>query len=159
MSRTGLALLTPEFTLFTLSAVEGFILSVAEGSVIEGRGECAPGGVTEPMKSPPRRAQPFRLRRLRSPIADRRFAPSEAEGSHYDMSAPTSPRKPFRMRRCKKCACNCPRIRTYKNKGLKPSWNEHLQKNPVGGPLLPSAVSYTTLNDEVDDGNGTSGRA
>ena len=43
-------------------------------------------------------------------------------------------RKPFRMRRYEKCACKCPGIRTYKNKGLKLPWNEYLQKNRVGAP-------------------------
>ena len=31
---------------------------------------------------------------------------------------------PFRIRRYKKCACKCPGIRSYKNKGLKLPWNQ-----------------------------------
>ena len=50
-------------------------------------------------------------------------------------------RKPFRMRRYEKCARKSLGIRTYKNKGLKPSWNEHLQKNPGGPPSFASSDS------------------
>ena len=46
-------------------------------------------------------------------------------------------RKPFRMRRYEKCACKCPGIGTYKNKGLKLPWNQHLQKKPGGGAPPP----------------------
>ena len=50
--------------------------------------------------------------------------------------------KPFRMRRYEKCARNSRTICTYKNKGLKLPWNQHLQK---GGwhppPCLPSLLT------------------
>jgi len=40
---------------------------------------------------------------------------------------------PFRMRTSEKCARKSFAIRTYKNTGLKPSWNQHLQKTPGEG--------------------------
>ena len=50
-------------------------------------------------------------------------------------------RKPFRMRRYEKCARKSFEIRTYKNKGLKVSWNEQLQKTGGYPPcFLASAV-------------------
>ena len=59
-------------------------------------------------------------------------------------------RKPFRMRRYEKSARKSFEIRTYKNKGLKVSWNEQLQKNRGVPPRasLPQCLSLT-LNDEV----------
>ena len=50
-------------------------------------------------------------------------------------------RKPFRMRRYEKCACNSHGIRSYKNKGLKLPWNQQLQKKPGGPPLPATAVT------------------
>ncbi len=142
MSRTRLALLMRESTLFTLSVtegpalspVEGPALSAAEGSAIEGRGECAPGGVAGPMKS----GQPFRLKRLWSPVAGRRpphslspmLAPatcSQPPALNLDpleLSAPANPLECVVTKNAPVSALesvvtktkdlNCPGINTYK---------------------------------------------
>ena len=55
-------------------------------------------------------------------------------------------RKPFRMRRYEKRARKSFGIRTYKNKGLKVSWNEQLQKNRGGPPLLPCLSLFLSLS-------------
>ena len=49
-------------------------------------------------------------------------------------------RKRFGICSCAKCACNSLAICTYKIIGLKPSWNEHLQKSREGLPLLASLL-------------------
>ena len=68
-------------------------------------------------------------------------------------------RKSFRMRRYEKSARKSFEIRTCKNKGLKVSWNEQLQKNRGVPPRasLPQWFSLT-LNDEVHNVQGTPSR-
>ena len=54
-------------------------------------------------------------------------------------------RKPFTICSCGKCARNSPAICTCKNKGLKPSWNEHLPL--LASDSTPSRVPSGTLMD------------
>ena len=67
-------------------------------------------------------------------------------------------RKPFRMRRYEKCACKCPGIRSYKNKGLKLLWNQHLQKKPGDSPSFASSASFVSSASSLAGGRAKPAR-